>query len=148
MTSPEIQRASPAAVRKVVILVVIAAVVGLALIGVFELLRPALVNWLTEDPDRAVPRMGVALALLGAALVLPVLAFVVVFWRFALRVRAAGRFPPPGTTLVRDARVVTGSSATRLALLLQVVSIVLALIAIAMAAMLWRIFDILQRAAG
>ena len=82
--------------------------------------------------------MGVLLALL---LSLPA----VYCWVLALRVDAAGEFPPPGMNLVRETRVVRGDKARGRAWLLRALALKLGLLALVCGILVWSLASTLLR---
>jgi len=81
----------------------------------------------------------------GAALVLPLFAFCAYLWRFASRVHAAGRFPPPGATLIGDVRVLEGRAARVYARVTQVLVVGLVACGVALCEILLRLVACLER---
>ena len=64
-------------------------------------------------------------------------------WRFGARVRAAMRFPPPDTRVIRDTVVLRGSPARRRAALIQALAAALLLSTLGLAAVAWRLHSLL-----
>src|SRR5262245_27512126 len=85
------------------LLVGIHAAVGAALIASGQRLAPALAG----------ARVPLVLVLLGVFCVLPVLGFAAYLWRLGARALDAGRFPPPGTQMVRRGPALVGEPARR-----------------------------------
>jgi hypothetical protein len=92
----EIQRADPRARRKALVVLASGALDGLAIILLLESYRPAVVDWISRDPEQMHARLRLMLAVLAAGLAVPVLAFAAYVWRLGGRVVRAERFPPPG----------------------------------------------------
>lgn len=127
MTS--VQPADPAARRRLVIVVLVVAAVGVA--GHF-----ALESWLgrlrEEDPAQALPQL-VAMLLWTAGATSVLLAVLAVhLFRLGGRVRSTGRFPPPGHAVVRATRVLEGDAARRRGALLGGLGAVLLVVAVAL----------------
>jgi hypothetical protein len=98
----------------------------------------------TDRPE-AVRIARLVLWLGGAALLLPLFAFSAWLWRFASQVHAAGRFPPPGATLIRDARVLEGRLARVYARVTQALALGLVACGIALFDILLRLIACLER---
>ena len=58
----EIQKADPQARRRAIIILILVTMIGCVLILVFEHLRPALEDWIGQDPAELGPRVAVFLA--------------------------------------------------------------------------------------
>lgn len=91
----EIQRADPHTRRKVVLFVACAAIVGVVVIPLVESYRPALVDWITRDPEQIDSRLRLVFAVLAVAFVVPLLGFGAYFWRVGDRIVRAERFCSP-----------------------------------------------------
>jgi hypothetical protein len=140
-----IQRADPRARLRAHAIVAVGAIVGvLAIWGSAELGRH--VRDLAEtDRAGAVRIARIVLWGGGAALLLPLFAFCAYLWRLAGRVHAAGRFPPPGASLVRDVRVLEGRAARVYARLTQGFVFALLACGIALFHLLMRLLACLER---
>lgn len=141
---PEIQRADPAAQRRELVLVAVALAVGLGLLAALATARPELERWLTGNAELLAARPGLVA---GAAfvLVLPLCAFAIYLWRLGARVIASGRFPPPGTPVLRDTRVLDGAPARQRGRLIQGLAALLLATSLAVPATLWYAFWALGR---
>ena len=124
--SPEIQRADPAARRRV--LAGFVAVVAACTAGWFVLQR-----WLAglRGLDAAQVQQALERALVFAswAAMLPAVVVAACLWRYGTRVCEAGRFPAPGARVIRDTPVVHGAPAQLRGTILKVLAAFLALLA-------------------
>ena len=116
-----------------------AAAVGSALLLLFEHVQPDIQRALEDNLDylRSNPLVP---ALVALALAAPLFGFGAFFWRYAGRVRAAARMPPPGEAVIRDTPVRTGSRAINAARLLQLLAMLLLISGLALPAMIWALF--------
>ena len=73
----------------------------------------------------------------------PLLGLALWIRRFAAKVNRAGRYPPPDARLTRDTRVRTGDAAGAIARLQYFLAGLMALLAIAVPILLWRVYDVL-----
>jgi hypothetical protein len=91
------------------------APVGLGLV-VDKWVWPAVMSWL-QTPGLALvereARVGIIVAALLGALVLPCIAVTLWFWLIALRIHREGVFPPRGYPIIALTPVVRGSAAKR-----------------------------------
>lgn len=101
----EILRADPEARRRA--LIALAAVAAVAVVTVAWGL-PAAEEFLRRQPPAEAARIVTVLALAAFLPAIPLGYFV---WRHGQRIVASGRFPPPGTRVIRDTPVVTGREA-------------------------------------
>ena len=100
-------------------------------------------NWLLEDPAARVP---LALTVLGALLVLPLVIFSIYILRMGSRAIERGEFPPHGYRVIDPTTRLTGDRAVRQGRLIRVLGILLIGAAIAVVAILWRLGVVLGRA--
>ena len=111
----EMQAADPAARKRALLLVAVAAVLGAALLAWMSAQTDRIERLFGSDPEAATRQattlfLGVAWAAAGVAL----LAGIVIF-RAAMEIRRTGRYPAPGARLLRDTLVRTGARAERIA---------------------------------
>lgn len=133
---PTIQPADPAARRKAIVMVALAALLG-------ALAYVALDQWLARV--LAQPAAGAKATLLGflvwtiagTAVVAAALAFHV--WRFGRRVVSAARFPPPGVAVVRDTVVLEGAQASRRGVVIQWAAALVLVVAVVLVGLAYRI---------
>jgi hypothetical protein len=135
----EVHRAQPNALRRFILLIVAAAVLGVAVIVVMDMSRPALIAWATSDPSLTRMRVQVLIAGLGLLLFLPLLAAAAYLWLFGRRVLREERFPPQGASVLRDVPIVRGEAARRRARTLQTIGLVMAAAAVLMSLVLFRL---------
>ncbi len=139
-----IQPADPAARRRAVWLLVIAAVPGALLIMIFERHGAALFEWLISDPARAQARLRLTFLLSGAVFALPLLMLAAYLRSLARRVRKTGRFPLPGQSVLRDTPVLEGDPALGRARMFEHFAAALMSAALVLAFIWWRIFSMLN----
>ncbi len=144
----EIQKADPWARRRAVITLVVVALIGGATLLLFEHFRPALEDWIGQDPAHRAPRVAVFLAGFVALSSVPLLAFAVYLWRFGGRVVAAERFPPPGFAVVRDTPVLRGPTARGRGRLARTMAGSLALLACIAPVIIWWLLKTLASTLG
>jgi len=119
--------------RRTAFIVVIGAAVGAALIAPAHRLAPALAG----------ARPALVLAVLGVLSVAPLLGAAAYLWRFGARALAAGRFPPPGTVMIRHSPALVGEPARRRARIAQAFAALLGVAGVVLAALLWRLSALL-----
>jgi hypothetical protein len=141
----ELQEADPRAARRAVALVAASALLGAAAVLLWGQRRPDVERWILEDPAHTTERVRWALALLGFAGGLPMAAFAAYFWHLGSSVLRAGRFPPPGVSVVRDTWVRTGPEARRRGRVIRLFALVLLVAAVAMPALLWQVGRVLTQ---
>ena len=130
----EVQRADPGARRMALGAVAIVVLLGVVLALRAGDLRAMLQTWLRGDPATVLRRARWLAAAAALVTVLPPALGGAVLWRLAARVRAAGRFPPPGMRVVRDVRVLEGDGARLYAAVCRAGAVVLFVAALATAA--------------
>jgi hypothetical protein len=115
--------------------VVIAAILGAVLIGLFEAYEDSFRSWLLEDPAQLRTRAGTVLALLGVLIVVPLLALSAWLWASAWRL-------PPGAEgrLNQDSHFVVNTAVRHGTSLFRMLAIVLVLSACALIWLLWRVW--------
>jgi len=136
----EIHRADPSARRNAIVIVVVAGIAGAAILHVLGESSEGLRSWIERDPQRA---GGTLFALMALGFSAPLLGLSLWVRRFAAKVNRAGRYPPPDARLTRDTRVRTGNAAGAIARLHYVLSGLMALLAIGVPLLLWRVYDVL-----
>lgn len=145
MLLQEIQRANPRARRQALLIVVCGVVFGLILILLAQSYRPALEEWVSQDPHS---RLRFALVAVFVAFVVPLLGLIGYFWRVGDRIVRAERFPAPGATVVRDTVVLRGQSARWRGRLIQFCAAILLLAAACFCILLWRLVSLLDPGAA
>ena len=136
----ELQRADPVARRRALWTIVLAAAVGVTLLVVLDRSLPDLSAWVTEDPQSFSSRTKLVLLVYGAVAVLPMVAFALYFWSLGRRTVSARRFPPPEMKVFRDTSVLVGTAAETRGRVLKGLSVVISLLALGLAALLWRLW--------
>lgn len=119
--------------RRALWIVVVGTATGAALI--------ALARHIAPSPSAA--QAPLVVAAMGVLAVGPLLVLAVYLWRLGDRARLTGQFPPPGTANIRTAPPVVGLAARRRAGLAQAFAVLLGACAIALAVLLWRLFELL-----
>jgi len=119
--------------RRAVWTVAVGTAIGGALI--------ALARHIAPSPSAA--QTPLVVAAVGVLAVVPLLGLAVYLWRLGDRVRLTGQFPPPGTADIRTAPPVVGLAVRRRAGLAQAFAVLLGACAIALAVLLWRLFELL-----
>ncbi|MCI0625937.1 MAG: hypothetical protein L0387_30565 [Acidobacteria bacterium] len=140
---PEIQRADPRVRRKAVLLVACGMVAGLVIIPLTEFYRPALVDWITRDPEQIDSRLRLAVAVLAVAFAGPLLGFAAYLWRLGNHIVRAERFPAAGAVVMRDTVVLQGTPARRRGRLMQLVAVLLVSAVTAFTVVLWQLVSLL-----
>ena len=138
----EIQSADPVARRKAVLLTIAVAFSGLITIRGLTLYKSQLLQWLERNIDLLMQTPWMAVAA-GFVLVLPLIFAAGYLFSFGRRVCEARRFPPPGYSVIRDTPVREGRSATNHGRIVQVLAVLLALSALTIPLMIWRVFTTL-----
>jgi len=69
-------------------------------------------------------------------------------WRLGARIVASGRFPPPGTPVVRRTPILTGDSAKRRGRALQWLGVTLLILLVLLSAIAWQLMRLLAAMAG
>jgi hypothetical protein len=101
-----------------------------------------LTAWVLEDPASRAP---LALAVLGALFVLPLIVFGVYLFRMGTHAITARQFPPSGYRLVRAVESIAGEAAVRQGKIARTMAILLIAGAIAIALLLWRFGVVMTR---
>jgi len=130
------------------LLVACTILVVLVVIPLVESFRPALVDWITRDPEQIDSRLRLAFAVLAVAVVVPPLGVAAYLWRLGDRIVRAERFPPPGLAVTTDTVVLRGRFARRRGRLIQILAAIFVLAAPVLAITLWRLMSLLRRLAA
>lgn len=135
----DIQKADPQARRKAIMNLIIGALVGTGLFFLLEYLVGNVNFWIQSNAVYLVEHHYIAfLAML--LLVSPILWLTIYLIRFTRQIIRTERFPPPGTPVIRDVRVLEGKLAVRRGRLLQVLCWLILIPAAAIPVMVWYIF--------
>jgi hypothetical protein len=97
--------------KKALLFVAAASVLGLALIVFFQKELGQLDQLARENPRAALEQLLSRLHLLALFMTLLFVPFSLYLLYVSIRTYRASRFPPPGTRVIRDTRVVTGRRA-------------------------------------
>jgi hypothetical protein len=141
----EVRPADPVARRRLLGALLLATLLGAAALAALPSLREAMQVWLLAEGADPLQRGALLLRALGLVLAVSLLAPAVYCYLLAARIDAAGEFPPPDMTLVRDAKVLRGDAARGRAWLLRALAIKLALMALISAVLVWVFADLLVR---
>ena len=131
--------ATPGAGRRIIFHVVLAAVVGVVVIAIFQAAQPALLEWAAADPQSTRARARLLVALLAAIVIAPVVGMAMYLGRLGSRIVRERRFPPEGLVLIRDVTVMRGPEAVRKGRVLQTAAVALVVVSVLMAVALWRL---------
>lgn len=114
--------------------------VGALLLIAIDRLRPQLERWLQQDLR---VRAWIGIAVVAAAVTLPVLGAAGYLWHLGTRVVRSGRYPPPGLRVLHDTEIVIGAAALRRVRAMQALACVLALAAVLLVFFMWRLVSLL-----
>lgn len=117
----EIQKGDRRALRHALIVLACSLAIAVIVLWLVGRYRPALEDWIDDDPAARLR----TLALLASLGMLPFAAAATFIFRLGRQIVRAERFPPPGTTVLRDTVVLRGHAARRRGLLLQALALFL-----------------------
>jgi hypothetical protein len=137
----EIQQADRRARSWALVLVGLGTLAGLVFIPFFESQRPALERWIADDFDNRVRVVGIGLAFAFNG---PTLLFSLYLWRLGARIVRSARYPLPDMRMFHDTVVMQGDAARRRGRMFQAMSLFLAVAAVALGGLLWRLVNLLQ----
>lgn len=133
----EIHAADPRAKRTAIVVLVAGLIAGTALILIFDRARPEIARWILADQQHVAFRARVVLSLVALIVVGPLIGFAGYFYRLGAATLRSARFPPPGTAMLHDTRVLSGDEARTRGRVLQAVGVTLVALATAIAVLLW-----------
>lgn len=133
----EIHAADPRARRTAIALLVAGLIVGTALLLFFDRARPEIARWILADKQQVAFRARIVLSVVAVIVVGPLVGFAAYFFRLGAATVRSARFPPPGTAMLHDTRVIAGDAAHTRGRVLQAVSVMLVVLALAIAVLLW-----------
>jgi hypothetical protein len=133
----ETHKADPRARRNAIIIVIIAVIVGAALLHAVGSSASWLRAWAERDPEHAA---RVVFALLAVSVSVPMLGLAFLAARFAASINRGRRYPPQDARLTRDIRVRVGAAAQRFARLYYLFAAVAGAIAIYAPVLFWRLY--------
>jgi hypothetical protein len=139
-----IQRADPAARRKAVIILAVAAVLGLSAIAVLESHMGDIESWLEQNIEFLLQHTHVVF-IATLVMVLPVLGAGVYLLVLGNRIVRSQRFPPPGLAVIRDTVALEGARAVRRARIIQALAVLLLCAASAIPVFVWSLFESLAK---
>jgi hypothetical protein len=136
----EIQRTDPGARRIAVVVVLVAGLLGSALLVATGGVGPDFEQWAAENVHYLVENSWLA-GLAVAVMMSPVAGFSIYLRRYGSDVVSNERFPLPGQEVVRDTPVRFGREAVRHGRILQVLAGALLVACATVPYLFWRIFD-------
>ena len=134
-----IQKADPRLRKKLVVVIVIVAVVGIICQMVLQSYMPLITKWVLEDPKQIRLRIRIVFMSLAAVLAIPLLGFAVYLWRLGKKIISSKQFPPPNTRVVRDIPILRGSSASRRGRVIQLIAILSTILLIVLFVVFWKV---------
>jgi hypothetical protein len=140
----DIQRADPHARRTAVILIIVASLVGLALIAAAQSQLGALQKFLADNPEKLHANLRIITWALIVAVVRPVWLANIYLWRLGSRIVASGMFPPPGMTVITDTIVLRDTEARKWGRVLQFLAAVMGAAALGFAVAVWRLASLIR----
>ena len=135
----QIQKADPVARRKAIIGIALGLLVGGLLFLMLEWLLGNMNQWIASHAEFLVEHHYVAFLVMLVP-VAPVIALSGYLIIYAGRIVKSGRFPPPGTAVIRDVRVIEGRSAIIRGRVAQWLCWIILLSASAIPLIIWYIF--------
>jgi hypothetical protein len=141
--SPEIQKADPAARRKLVLWFAAAVPIAAAAIFFRESWMNPLVEWAFADKHAIAFRTAVLFGAIGAFSALPALWMAGYLWRYSRRIESSRRYPPLESSVATDTKVYHDERAVRRARMFQALAALLTFAAIGLAYQLWRAWKLL-----
>lgn len=141
--STEIQKADAAARLRIVKWLIVAALVGFVLLMLAQPIVGEISVWAFGNPERAGERISILIIVLSVTSVVPLALIAKFLLRFASAITTADRYPPPGWPVTRDTKIVRGPRAAARARALRVLASLLALGALIMVYLYWRLWNLL-----
>ena len=135
----QIQKADPVARRKAIIGIALGLLVGGLLFLMLEWLLGNVNQWIERHAEFLVEHHYIAFLVMLVP-VAPVIALSGYLIIYAGRIVKSGRFPPPGTAVIRDVRVIEGRSAIIRGRVVQWLCWIILLSASAIPLIIWYIF--------
>ncbi len=135
----QIQKADPVARRKAIIGIALGLLVGGLLFLMLEWLLGNVNQWIERHAEFLVEHHYIAFLVMLVPVV-PVIALSGYLIIYAGRIVKSGRFPPPGTAVIRDVRVIEGRSAIIRGRVAQWLCWIILLSASAIPLVIWYIF--------
>lgn len=144
----EIERATPQTKASLVKFVVTAVVLGAVLLVAMTSAGPLLQGWVAPGGKPNADRVKIVLVAGEFLLAAPAIGIAIYLWKLASLVTCSLRFPPPGTSVVRDTPVLEGKAALAKARLLKALAGVILVTAVIMGVILWWLAMLITRANG
>jgi hypothetical protein len=137
----EIQHADPVARRRALIAIAVITVAGWA---AFFVLQDWLMGMQGASPDQARKALEDAMIWGSWAASLPVFALAIWLWLLGGRIYRAGRYPAPGSKVIRDTPVLHGDAARVRGTLLRVLAVLLSLVCAGTLIACYRLIAVLE----
>jgi len=138
--SPEIVIPADKKLRGIILMVLIlAAAVGCLIILYFKGLLADMEVLAEHSPDRAVDKISGVLRALALAMGGSILFIAVYLAYFSQRVWKTAQFPPPGTRVIKDTRLITGAAAKRRGAIGLILAAVIGILGIIISVLMWRL---------
>jgi ABC-type dipeptide/oligopeptide/nickel transport system permease subunit len=141
---PEIQKADPAARRRSLLMISIAAIIGVTVVVLFEQYRSQLEDLLERNVDFLIAHPEL-IAIIVLALMIPIIAAAFYLWYFGTSIILAKRFPPPGVAVARDTLILSGTKAINRGRVMQVLAVSLLVACLAFPVAMWYLLWTLGR---
>jgi len=135
----DVRKADPAVRRRAILFLLVGTCVGALLIAGFERYHIPLRDWILAEPGASAQRVKLALLLLAALLLAPLLVFAAYVWSLGERVLRAREFPPPGLRVIRDTPVIRGERAVSRGRLLKLLALGSGIASVGLGLLLWRL---------
>ena len=140
-----IQKADPKAKRNAIWILCIAAAAGGVSILAVEFYMDDLQSWLGSNIDFLADNT-ILVFLAALLMVAPILVAGAYFLLLGTRAVQARRFPPPGYAIARDMPVIEGTKGRQRGRIIQLLSLLLLSVAMAIPVFLWHLFRVLLSA--
>jgi hypothetical protein len=113
----------PKARRKAVVFVIVVTIIGVLLTYAIGK-NPTIIESQIEDGIRAIADKPFDTALAISVFLAPIVTISIYLFFIGIKIANAQRFPIPGTTVIRDTKLLAGSAAIRHARIIQLLTLV------------------------
>lgn len=146
----EIQQPDPQTRRRAAVIVGIGAIVGVVCLYGAVACQPTVERWVTDPAAVAAQadRLNAVIAVVAVGMALPLAGFAVYLWHLGARVLRDERFPPVNLSVMRPTPVLTGVDARRRGRMIQIIGVILAVMAVGVGWVLWRLSLVLTPPSG